>query len=76
MKTLLIKDSIHGRRTSINALNTYQKDSGEWVAEVDGIEFSRVCTEICHGIDNCTCDNLLVEADLDDDGKKYSLVSS
>ncbi|MHB1013923.1 MAG: hypothetical protein ACYC2W_01410, partial [Desulfurivibrionaceae bacterium] len=74
MKTLIVKDNIHGRKTKVNAKTTYQTDSGKWVAEVDGAEMHQACSDLCSGIKNCSCEDLHVEADEDDDGKEYSVV--
>ena len=76
MKTLIVKDNIHGRSTKVNAKTTYQTDFGKWIAEVDGTEFRHACVDLCQGIEDCTCDDLHVEADQDDDGKEYSISSS
>jgi len=76
MKTLIVKENIHGRKTKVHANTTYQTDSGNWIAEVDKKELNHACIELCQGIKRCTCDNLHVEADQDDDGKEYSLLSS
>lgn len=71
MKTMIVKDNIHGRSTKVTAQKTYQTDYGEWIAEVEGKEFRRACFVLCDGIEDCTCDDLHVEADQDDDGKEY-----
>ena len=73
MKTLIVKDNIHGRETKVNATKTYQTDLGDWVAEVDVKDLRRACDILCEGIEDCTCDDLHVEADQDDDGKEYSI---
>jgi len=73
MKTLIVKDNIHGRTTKVNARKTYQKKYGDWVAEVDETDFENACSVLCEGITNCTCDDLHVEADLDDDGTEYTI---
>lgn len=75
MKRMIVRENVHGRITSVNAKTTYQTDSGKWVAEIGGTDINHACEELCRGIENCTCDNLRVEADVDDDGKEYSLVS-
>lgn len=75
MKTLIVKENIHGRKTEVNAKTTYQTDFGKWVAEVEGSEMRRACLDLCSGIDDCTCENLHVEADLDDDGNEYTILS-
>lgn len=71
MKTMFIEESSRGKKTVVSANNTYQTDSGKWIAEVDSAEFNRACLALCHGIDACTCEGLHVQADLDDDGKEY-----
>jgi len=76
MKTLIVKENVHGRTTKVNAKTTYQTDSGKWVAEVDGSEFRNACVDLCQGLEDCTCDDLHVEADLDDDGKEYRITTS
>lgn len=76
MKTLVIAERFHGRKTEVNAKTTYQTDSGKWTAEVEGTEFRRACLDLCSGIENCTCADLHIEADQDDDGKEYSILSS
>ena len=76
MKTLKVKENIHGRTTKVNARKTYQKRSGEWIAEVDESEFNEACYDLCHGIENCSCGDLHVEADQDDDGTEYSILTS
>ena len=76
MKTLIVKENVHGRRTEVQAKTTYQTASGNWVAMVDGAEINRACFDLCDGIEECTCDNLHVEADLDDDGKEYTMQKS
>ena len=75
MKTMTVRESSRGRKTTIKARKTYQKPSGEWVAEVDGSEFRQACSDVCQGVSNCVCENLLVQADLDDDGKEYKVLS-
>ena len=75
MKTLIIKDNTHGRSTKVNAQTTTQTKSGKWVAEVDETEFDHACTDLCQGIKECSCDDLHVEADQDDDGKEYSILT-
>lgn len=74
MKTMTVREVSHGRKTTVNAKTTYQKFSGEWIAEVDGAEFNRACSYVCQGVDNCICENLEVQADLDDDGKEYKVL--
>ena len=75
MKTMTVREGSRGRKTKINASTTYQTVSGQWVAEVDGTEFRQACSDVCKGIKNCACENLHVQADLDDDGKEYRVVS-
>lgn len=74
MKTLIVKDNIHGRTTYVNAKRTYQTKSGKWVAEVEKTEFDHAFFDLCHGIEDCTLESLHVEADLDDDGTEYTIV--
>ena len=73
MKTLIVKENIHGRTAKVNARKTYQKKYGEWIAEVDEAEYRNACSTLCHGIKGCSCDDLHVQADQDDDGKEYSI---
>lgn len=73
MKTLIVKENSKGRTAKVNARGTYQKKSGDWVAEVDGTEFSDACSDLCRGIEGCTCEALHVVADQDDDGKEYTI---
>ena len=74
MKTLRIRN-VRGRAKNVIAKTTYQTASGKWIAEVDGEEFHEACTDLCKGIKDCSCENLHVEADQDDDGKEYSVLS-
>ena len=76
MKTLIVKENTLGRTTKVNARKTYQRKSGEWVAEVDGAEYHDACVYLCHDVESCTCGGLHVEADLDDDGTEYTIVPS
>lgn len=76
MKTLIVEERTNGRRAGLNAQATHQTDAGKWIAEVDGTEFRRACLEVCYGIDDCRCEDLRVEADQDDDGKEYRVLSS
>lgn len=73
MKTLIVKDNTHGRTTKVDARKTYQKRSGEWIAEVEEEDFRNACDDLCEGIKDCSCDNLHVEADQDDDGTEYTI---
>jgi hypothetical protein len=75
MKTMTVRERSHGRKTKINARATYRSVSGEWVAEVDGSEFRQACSYVCQGIRDCVCENLHVQADLDDDGTAYRVLS-
>jgi hypothetical protein len=75
MKTMTVREVSRGRKTTVNANTTYLMASGEWVAEVDGTEFRRACSYVCQGIRDCVCENLEVQADLDDDGKEYRVLS-
>lgn len=76
MKTMKVAERVHGRQAEVQATSTYQTDSGKWVAEVEGTEFRRACFEVCHGIVDCRCEDLHIEADQDDDGKEYRILSS
>lgn len=75
MKTLKVEEKLHGRRAEVTAKSTYETASGQWTAEVEGTEFRRVCRELCGGIEGCTCADLHIEADQDDDGKEYTILS-
>jgi len=75
MKTMTVREVSHGRKTTVNAKTTYQTFSGEWVAEVDGIEFRQACSYVCQGVRDCVCEELQVQADQDDDGKEYKVLS-
>ena len=75
MKTMTVREGSRGRKTTVNAKRTYQRAYGEWVAEVDGTEFRQACSYVCQGIRDCACENLEVQADLDDDGKEYRVLS-
>jgi len=75
MKTMTVREGSRGRKTKVNAKTTYKTASGEWVAEVDGTEFREACSVVCQRVKNCDCENLHVQADLDDDGKEYRVVS-
>lgn len=74
MKTLIVEEKSHGRRTEVPARATYETEAGKWTAEVDDIEFRRACRELCSGIGGCDCEDLHIEADQDDDGKEYSIM--
>lgn len=74
MKSLIIKEKTHGRTAKVNARKTYQKKSGEWIAEVEGADYHNACVYLCRGIDNCTSKDLHVEADQDDDGIEYTIL--
>ena len=76
MKTLIVKNNIHGRTTKVNAKRTYPAKPGEWIAEVEREDFDHACFALCQGIKDCTCDNLHVEADQDDDGTEYTIIKS
>jgi len=76
MKTLRVRDNIHGRHTEINAQNTYQAASGEWIAEVDDKEMSRACLDLYRGLRECNLEDLHIEAAQDDDGKEYTILTS
>ena len=75
MKTMTVREDSRGRKTTVIAKTTYQTASGEWVAEVDGTEFRQACSDVCQDIKDCACENLHVQADLDDDGKEYKVLS-
>jgi hypothetical protein len=76
MKTLTVRDNIHGRHTEINAKNTYQGASGEWIAEVDDKEMSRACLDLYRGLRECKLEDLRIEAAQDDDGKEYTVLTN
>ncbi len=75
MKTMVVREDSLGRKTKVKASKTYQTNSGEWVAEVDGVEFNKACTYVCQDVKDCACEDLHVQADLDDDGKEYKVLS-
>ena len=75
MKTMTVREVSRGRKTKVNAKATYQTTSGEWVAEVDRTEFSQACSYVCQDIRDCSCKKLQIQADLDDDGKEYRVLS-
>lgn len=75
MKVMTVRETSRGRKTTINARTTYQTASGRWVAEVDGVEFRQACAFVCQGVKDCACEDLQVQADLDDDGKEYRVLS-
>ncbi len=75
MKTMTVREDSRGRKTKVNARKTYQTFSGEWVVEVDGVEFREACTYVCQNVKDCACEDLHVQADLDDDGKEYKVLS-
>lgn len=72
---MTVREESHGRKTTIIAKRTYQTTFGKWIAEVDSTEFRRACSYVCQGVKGCVCENLHVEADLDDDGKEYRVLS-
>jgi hypothetical protein len=76
MKTLTMRDNIHGRKTKVIAKEVYQTTAGKWVAEVDEKEIQRACFDLYRGVKDCTCEDLHVEADQDDDGKEYIVSGS
>ncbi|MCP4339706.1 MAG: hypothetical protein GY799_12645 [Desulfobulbaceae bacterium] len=76
MKTMTVREDSRGRKTKVNAKKTYRTASGDWVAVVDGIEFRQACSYVCQGIRDCAWEKLHVQADLDDDGKEYRVLSS
>lgn len=73
---MTVREGSHGRMTKVIAKRTYRAFSGDWVAEVDGKEFSEACSYVCQGISDCACDDLDVQMDVDDDGKTYRVVSN
>ncbi|MDX1775246.1 MAG: hypothetical protein R3297_01555 [Desulfobulbales bacterium] len=75
MKTLTVRDKVHGRHTKINAKNTYQAASGEWIAEVDDQEMHRACYELYRGVKECNLEDMRIEAAQDDDGKEYTVLT-
>jgi hypothetical protein len=75
MKTMTVREPSRGRKTKVNAKTTYRSASGEWVAEVDKTEFRQACSYVCQGVRDCSCENLHVQADLDDDGTEYKVSS-
>ena len=76
MKTMTVREGSRGRKTKVSAKKTYRTASGEWVAVVDGKEFRHACSYVCQGIRDCAWEKLHVQADLDDDGKEYRVLSS
>ena len=76
MKTLTVRDNIHGRHAEISAKTTYQAASGEWIAEVDDQEMRRACYELYRGVKECRIENIHIEAAQDDDGKEYTILTS
>lgn len=76
MKTLTVREDSRGRKTKVTAKKTYQTHSGDWVAIVDKAEYRQACSYVCQGVKNCVWENLHVQADLDDDGKEYKVLSS
>lgn len=75
MKTMTVREVSRGRKTKVNAKTTYRTASGEWIAEVDGTEFRQACSFVCQDVKDCVCENLEVQADQDDDGKEYKVLS-
>jgi hypothetical protein len=75
MKTMTVREDSRGRKTTVTARKTYQTASGEWVVEMDGKEFRQACSYVCQGVQDCVCEDLHVQADLDDDGKEYKVLS-
>ena len=75
MKTMTVREVSRGRKTKVKAKTTYRTASGEWIAEVDGTEFLQACSYVCQGVSDCVCENLEVQADQDDDGKEYRVLS-
>lgn len=75
MKTLRVRNDVHGRSTEVEARDTYETTLGQWVAEVNGSEFRRACVELCEGEKNCRCEDMHGQANQDDDGKEYRIKS-
>jgi len=75
MKTLIVRNDIHGVSTEVEAGKTYEKGLDQWVAEVDETEYLRACSVFCHGIEDCDCEDMHGQADLDDDGKEYRITT-
>jgi hypothetical protein len=75
MKTMTVREVSRGRKTTLSAMQTYQTASGEWVVEVEGTEFRKACSYVCQGVTDCVCEDLQIQADLDDDGKEYRVLS-
>jgi len=76
MKTMTVREDSYGRKAKINAKTVYQMVSGDWVAEVDKNDFQQACDEVCKGVENCACENLRVQTDLDDDGREYTVLTN
>ncbi len=76
MKTMTVREGSRGRKTKVSAKTTYQTHSGGWVAVVDKKEFRQACSYVCKGVKDCVWEKLHVQADLDDDGKEYKVLSS
>ncbi|SDO94665.1 Tripartite ATP-independent transporter, DctM component [Desulforhopalus singaporensis] len=75
MKKMTVRELSHGRKTTLTAQKTYQDGFGEWVAEVDRGEYCKACSYVCQGVENCVWEKLQVQADQDDDGKVYRVLS-
>ena len=76
MKTMTIRELSFGRKTKVNAEKTYRAPTGEWIAVVDESEYREACTYVCKGIQDCRWENLQIQADQDDDGKEYTVLTS
>lgn len=76
MKTMTVREVSRGRKTKLHAKTTYRADSGEWIAIVDKSELSKACSYVCQGVKNCTWEKLQVQADKDDDGKEYKVITN
>ena len=76
MKTMTVRECSHGKKIKINAKTTFRAASGDWVAVVDETEFRKACSYVCQGVIDCAWENLQVQADLDDDGKEYKVVTN
>lgn len=75
MKIMTVREGSRGREKRVKAKRTYRADSGDWVVEVDKAEFSKACTYVCQDVENCIWENLQVQADQDDDGKEYKVLT-
>lgn len=76
MKTMTIRECSLGRKTKVQAMDTYRAASGEWIAVIDREEFRQACSYVCQGVKDCVWENLQVQADQDDDGKEYKVLTN